>query len=364
MNSTNNINKQRFYYFDYLKVLCIFLVVFIHRPWLNRSILSNISVIICTICVPLFFMVNGALLFNKPFHLKKHIIKIILLFISVEAWRFIYLLASLFTHQIQIENLSKSQIWYYFCGSLNIDRIATPHMWFTNTLLLLYFLFPVLKICYDYQKSVLIFFTIICFIFFQGIEELNCILSYITTFLGFSEVNLNGIRNTISPLTNYGHFLVYFIIGGFLHLYHIQSDNSKILPKHPSILLILIGFSLNLFAKYMQCNTLIWTGVSFKNGYLKIGTFLMCIGIFLLFFRYNFPYTRLNRRISYIASRTLDIYYIHMFFAALAMDYIFPLYNRGNVLINSLRAIIIIIISLLIGCLIRKIPILKFILNA
>ena len=365
MKSLDCSTKHRIYYFDYVKVLCIFLVVFIHRPWLDHSILSNFSVIICSISVPLFFMVNGALLFNKPFNLQKHVIKIIVLFISVEIWRLIYLLASLLTNQIALDTLSKSQIWYFFCGSQNIDRVPTPHMWFTNALLFLYFLFPVLKICYDHCKDVLIFFILICFLFFQGIEELNCILAYVTSFMGLSEVHLNGIRSTISPLTNYGHFLVYFVIGGFLHLYSAPQNDTKPIPKYILISSIFIGFLWDLFAKYMQCHSIIWTGVSFKNGYLKIGTFLMCVGIFLLFSQNEkfFSNTRVNTVISFISSRTLDIYYIHMFFAALARDYLFPHLNISNIFINSLRAIIIIAISLAIGSIIRKVPFSKFILN-
>ena len=103
-----------------------------------------------------------------------------------------------------------------------------------------------------------------------------------------------------------------------------------------------------------------------KNGYLKIGTVFMCIGIFVLFssFDFNRVSKKINNTVSFISKRTLDIYYIHMFFAAIALDYIYPKVQVANVLINSVRTLIIIIIALVIGQFFRKLPVLKHLLNA
>jgi hypothetical protein len=53
-----------------------------------------------------------------------------------------------------------------------------------------------------------------------------------------------------------------------------------------------------------------------------------------------------------------------MFFAAIALDYIYPKVQVANVLINSVRTLIIIIIALVIGQFFRKLPVLKHLLNA
>ena len=298
----NNLTSNRILYFDYLEVLAIFLVVSIHRSWFDLSYSASILSIICSICVPLFFMVNGALLFHRSFDLKKHIHKIVAMFIALEGWRILYFLTCLLTNQIQLNTFSKSDIWNYLCGSMNLDRVPTAHMWFTNTLLFLYILFPLLKICWDHNKSVLYFFIIICGCFFQLSEEINVLLAQFTTLLHKNSVfTVDGFRATLSPLYNNGHFLVF-----------------------------------------------------------------MCIGIFVLFssFDFNRVSKKINNTVSFISKRTLDIYYIHMFFAAIALDYIYPKVQVANVLINSVRTLIIIIIALVIGQFFRKLPVLKHLLNA
>lgn len=369
MQKTSSPSSKRIMYFDYLKIIAIFLVVFIHRSWLDQSVSSNIATIICSICVPLFFMVNGALLFHKPFDINKHIKKVIILFISVEIWRIIYFVACILTNQITLQTFSKSQLWYYMCGSLNLDHVPTPHMWFTNTLLFLYLLFPLLKICWDFQKKALYFFTFICFLFFQVTEELNVILGLITKKLNItSTITLDGFKGTISPLANNGHFLVYFVLGAILHdIFFIKKNwklsQNKTTLKFVCLILCVLGLIWDFIEKYLQCNSIIWTGVSFLNGYLKIGTLLMCIGIFIIFSQINFTDGCVYTIVSFFSKRTLDIYYIHMFFAAIALEQIYPLIHKENIIINSIRSIILILISIIIGSVIRQIPLLKNILN-
>lgn len=361
--------KKRILYFDYLEILAIFLVVSIHRPWFDCSYSSSFLSIICSICVPLFFMVNGALLFHKSFNLPKHMHKILSLFIAVEGWRLLYLIVSLITKQVSFDNFSKSELWYYFCGSQTLNHVPTAHMWFTYTLLFLYILFPLLKVCWDYNKPVLYFFTTMCGIFFQFSEEINVLLFQITSALHInSTLTIDGFRSTLSPLNSNGHFLVYFVLGAILHdiffVHPITLANSKKF-RPICILCIALGLLWDSIAKYLQCGTLLWTGESFKNGYLKLGTVFMCIGIFALFSTYNFHKfsPKLNACVSFVSSRTLDIYYIHMFFAAVALDYIYPQLHVTNIIINSLRTLVIILISLGIGHVFRKLPIFKHLLN-
>lgn len=352
-------HSNRIIYFDYLKILSIFLVVFVHRPWLNHSLSSNIAIVICTIAVPLFFMVNGALLFHKPLDLKKHIKKITTLFISVEMWRFLYLVASLLTHQITYSSLSKTQLWYYFLGGQNIENVPANHMWFTNTLLFLYIIFPILKTCWDYHKPTLYFFTFFIFILYEGIEEINWILSFFAP----ESIHLDVFRNMLTPLSSNGYFIVFFVLGAILHekvyLSNTLSKSSSF--RQYSVLSVILGFIWLFTAKCLQCHSFLWTGEAFKNGYIKIGTVLMCSGLFALYA--SQPFSRTYHWIAFTSKRTLDIYYIHMFLAAIALTYIYPYLANPNIFINALRSIILIIISLLIGCIVRKIPILKIILN-
>ena len=69
-NSRQSTNT-RIYYFDAIKTLAIFLVIFVHYPMISDSMPSNLSMLLTYVAVPLFFMVNGALLLRKPIDVKK-----------------------------------------------------------------------------------------------------------------------------------------------------------------------------------------------------------------------------------------------------------------------------------------------------
>ena len=67
MQASNILKSQnkRIGYFDLLKTISIFLVIYVHYPWISTSKGSNLTMIMTIIAVPLFFMINGALLLGK-----------------------------------------------------------------------------------------------------------------------------------------------------------------------------------------------------------------------------------------------------------------------------------------------------------
>lgn len=97
-------DKIRYKYLDLLKCIGIYMVCFYHFNTLNFDFLQgNIKNYfyyfikgIFSICVALFFMVNGALMLNKELNLKKHIKKILKLIILTYIWGSIQLLIYIF----------------------------------------------------------------------------------------------------------------------------------------------------------------------------------------------------------------------------------------------------------------------------
>lgn len=60
------METKRIQYFDIVKTIAIFLVVFCHIVILkNDGYLDNFCMLICWIAVPCFLLVNGAILLNK-----------------------------------------------------------------------------------------------------------------------------------------------------------------------------------------------------------------------------------------------------------------------------------------------------------
>ena len=123
--------KKRIEYLDIVKVIAIFLVVFCHFVLLSESIPSNLFMSACWSGVPMFFMVNGALLFTRPLNLKKHIYKTLTIYLVLVIWRLIYLLSIGAINHVPVSGFGKmscsftcspSEIWKEsgrgICGSL------------------------------------------------------------------------------------------------------------------------------------------------------------------------------------------------------------------------------------------------------
>ena len=76
-------NKKRYSYLDLLKCIAMYGVVFYHGaiPWLPvltdtpMSYVNYFIMAILSMSVPVFFFVNGFLMFGKNFDMKRHIKK-------------------------------------------------------------------------------------------------------------------------------------------------------------------------------------------------------------------------------------------------------------------------------------------------
>lgn len=94
-------NAKRYAYIDLIKTIAIIMVIILHSGLLKtdfmtlKSVKSVIQYAIRIISegVPLFVMVNGFLLLHKDkFELKKHLKKILKIFILLILWSIIYII--------------------------------------------------------------------------------------------------------------------------------------------------------------------------------------------------------------------------------------------------------------------------------
>ena len=117
--------QKRIQYLDIIKVISIFLVVFCHFVLLAETIPANIFMVACWSGVPMFFMVNGALLFTRPLNLSKHIRKTLLIYIVLVLWKLIYLFSIGALCQVPVANFGKNQILLYLFAFGSLEGIGT-----------------------------------------------------------------------------------------------------------------------------------------------------------------------------------------------------------------------------------------------
>lgn len=261
-----------------------------------RSVLSA--------CVPLFFLVNGFLLFRQSFNLKKHLFKI-LKFVLITLFWYVFTLVVI---TLVARNPDMS-----FMSNMNSLKSSINHLWYLGALICLYLFFPLLKVVYDHHRPVFIYFTIICAVFVFGNSLMNEIATLVTGTV-YSEVNFFRIFNPLRGI--YGFSFVYFCLGGILNLCLSKLQSY---PRFKLNLLAIFSLVVGWIGQflighlYSSRTGKIWDII--WNGYDTIPTLLITLGILVLCLNYQ----RENRLFTTISRNTLGIYLIHMIiiFAAL-----------------------------------------------
>ncbi len=363
MNVGKSKEKSRIFYFDAIKVFAIYFLCMYHYNNLDFNIISsqNIWVYfnyyfhgIASVAVPLFFMVNGALLLNKPYKLEKHFKKLAYLYILIFVWSAITLIAF-----IPIEGTSYSlkefvKSWFYFKEEIN------NHLWFLQALISVYLFFPFLKVIYDLpQRQLLKVLSLIIFVFSFGNFFLNNIFNVIEFIFGFNYTNsdLHNLFPMINPFGNYYYAIFYFILGGILAK---KIENREI---NVSIKILLIVFFTALFLLFLYGIVMTLSNNVFYdtvwNSYYSIMTLIMSTSIFLFFSKFSYKNETINRFIGLIGSSTLGIYLVHRFVGAMTISSFQNLTLSKTLGLNLLYGCLLVLGSLLIVLILQKLPLLK-----
>lgn len=343
-----------------LEVIAIFFVVLYHVASYKTNFLepyapctSYIYYFLNTIlstCVPLFFFANGYLLFQKELKLKKLIKRIFKLITLMIIWGAITLLV------LQIRYNTSLTITEYVNGVWYTKQGWNNYLWFIGSLICIYILFPIIKISFDHNKKIFIYFFCTITLFTIGLTLLNQSISLIRVIVfhktAINEENFFGIFNPFRGIRWWS--FVYFCMGGIIYLY---KDKILKIPAMKRNLTAIIGiiincfllFSYGLFSSY---STRELYSVVF-GSYDTIFTFCNTICIFLLCLNYKKHY----KAITLISLNTLGIYLMHP-----VIDNLLPHFTTSNLLAlpySICRALFVLAISFLISILIKKIPIIR-----
>lgn len=340
-------NNKRIEYISLASVLSAIAVVYMHtnscfwdfsttRYWFTANIIESVFYF----AVPIFFMISGAMLldFNKKYSLKeffkKRTIKTVIPYII---WSFIGLLIQVF----YIKNIKPDLIDlnYIINGLINGNLVQI--YWFFIPLFCIYLSMPVFAyISEDKKKDILIYVSTFAFL-------LNILIPFL-----LSIFNLD-ITFSISIAVGSGS-LFFSLVGYLLHKYEL-SRKQRILLYFIS----LIGLLMHIIGTYylsMDAGEVIKTFKGFNN----IPSVLYSIGIFV-FIKYDLSkimkFNFIRSIVNFIDHYTFGIYLIHWYLIKFLVK-TFHI-NETSIIYRLSAPFIIIIMSVIVIYLIRKIPVLK-----
>ena len=345
--------KERINYFDLLKTISIFLVVTVHYTWLSDSAACNILQIICILAVPVFFMVNGALLLDRELVLKDHIKRMITIYLSLVAWRVLIFVIYYFINGGT--EVSRYGILEHALFNKKLAGIPTEHMWFTFALLKIYIIFPFVKYAIDKDKNICKYAVVLLFCVSYLPDFLSTINTY---FIKRKDIDPFIVSSSFSMLSGC-EYLLCFILGYMLHKRFYKTG----LDKRSLIILILLictamaGF---IYLKLLQDGGIAGPYQGIPNRYRKVSGLLLAGSVFVLFAKIDIKNCRL---VSFIGRKTMNIYNIHMIIVALLYSYVLPIWNVKGILPNLAKTIATFVAAILVTELLAKIKPVKKLFN-
>lgn len=335
--------KKRIIYLDYLKIIAGIFVVLIHvcsQYWeylpLNSIDFKVLTCLdsICRCCVPIYFMVSGALFLNdeKSFTikeiLKKYALKMLLVFIF---WNIIYSILSILI--IKGSSINLESIITIFKSTLLGNGIY--HLTFLVTIIGFYLCVPILKLITKKENKKLLQYLIIILFIFTSVNLLT--------------KSLIDIR--ISYPLVFSSFILYFILGYYLNTFEID--------KRRRIIIYIVGLISLFLTMILTINysSSINKASELFFKYLSPNVVLYSTSVFLLF--KNKKNLKENKIISTMANLYFGIYLVH----GLVLGFYLKLglfnLNLPKYLLVIVLFVIIYLTSLLVSFIISKIPVIK-----
>ncbi len=364
----NNVVKQEkkwVPYIDLIECVAILLVVFYHsstyfftyQPELGFAFQYHIWAYLRGLlpsCVCLFFFANGFLLLNRPFDLKKHIIKTIRVIITTYVWATITTVCLFFIYgePFSFKELIKT-LWNWPSGWLN-------HLWFMAALVCVYIFFPLIKVAYDYHRKVFHYFWILVTIMVFGNSFINHAFTIGYSLGGAKTVMIQNWFRLWNPFGGFAAYaIVYFCLGGVA--YNLIDRLEQIAAWKRNLIAV---------AVILVCNAIFfYEGMIYNRNtggmwdmvcqeYDAIPTLINTLAISVLCFNYRGKLKFFRS----VASNTLGIYFIHMILVYLIKPYLYKVHffvTFGGCL---LFAIAMVLVCWLISFVIKKIPGIKYLL--
>lgn len=323
--------QKRIFGYDLIKATAIFFVVFYHLKSLdfghfqdNGYYIPNITKFLFAFCsagVPLFFMVNGALQYEKPTTWRKCFDRSFRLIGSSVCWGALFMfILSPWLRGTAYPSLGEFENYY----------------WFLYTLAALYWITFILNKVKGLRISVILLLS-----FFP----------FFTNLLWDVLLAINPERE----VPGWGHSgcftmfcVVYYYLGAYLNKNTIHPITSWF-----CILFGLILVNAEVMVMSMHYKQ-IYDGVN--AAFPTLGAMLISMGLFSLLKKVEMKdRNRIKKVLSLVGSNTMSIYLFHLFLVLLAKEYLFH-NEKQNVIVVLLVTVAIIGITIVLSYIIKQTP--------
>lgn len=282
---------KKFYEIDLVKIVACLSVVILHvcppnTDWAGAHLIYLLG----TYGVPLFFMVNGFLLYKKKFSFKYTTKKIFRLLKIVLIWGIFTGLA------LSVVKNSPIELVNVFKGAI-IGKGILFHFWFLFALMAIYMMLYIkdrldIKLTRSYKENLVVLLV--------GLE----ILSLLN--LRLHLMNWPGIREFIYPSFRLITFGSYFYFGWILHNLYERGFFVKTTRKYviSCVTIILSFLYIQCFSKSMDSYK--WASEFYDSLIVVIG----CIAIFMLMFSLECKISN-KKNIEVLCTYSMPIYILH-----------------------------------------------------
>ncbi|MCI1983667.1 MAG: acyltransferase [Bifidobacteriaceae bacterium] len=307
---------------DLIKTVAIYLVVMIHFIFYTTAypstVLSHLVAVTYQYCVPLFFMVNGALLLTRPLNLSRHYRKLGRLVAVTLVWKVLY--ALLFWLEHDSAPVTAKDFFAFLLGTDGIPGHPSGFFWFLNALIGLDLVMPLIKLAFDAVDRRILWWVLGVIFTFSFVR-----LTVVTILDVVDTVRGTDIASVLDDVTKFyyfgffGYVIVYFVAGGLVmeaFMKHRDADTGRFTWPWPRFNAIAAA------AVLVVCQALLLVirhfdelvnnhSYEFSNSYQLLPGLFGTIALFCLLMMAH-PGPRASKFFAGIGSRTFGMYLTHV----------------------------------------------------
>lgn len=357
--------KGRIPYIDLIETVAMVFVLAYHLSNCRYKFLEDPGVEQCinyylrcafVACVPMFLCANGFLLFRHSFDLKQHLKKTLHYVFLALFWGVVTLLMFNYTTGIPFERQA-------FLKDLLTWRGGAIHMWYLGAIVIIYLLFPLLKLVYDKDRKLLLYFSAMVAVMSFGNQLINQGVTIVNALQGkwqywVSRENWFNMFNPVAEIP--GYTLVYFCLGAYLQdfvdwLKKFRRRNVNLLAV--AGLVVACGAHALLFTALTKAIDKFYCPIWY--GYETVTGFLITLCIIVLCANYQGTWKPGAKLLQRVSSNTMGIYLIHMCIIYTFKEKLLTIGPLNNFPMNIVIALVLTVVCLGITMLLRRIPVIR-----